>query len=101
MQNLLQRIERLDLNWFQITGSEKALQALTSNKNLLIYLFTIGLLAYGADIFNFSLNIDSENHAYEFGAKGGWIAQGRWGMYFLSAVLLPDSVMPFMPILMR
>lgn len=100
MPNFLQTIDRLDKDWFRVTGFERAMQALASNKNFLIYLFAIGLLAYGADVFNFSLNIDSENHAYDFGAKGGWIAQGRWGMYFLSRVLLPDSVMPFIPILM-
>lgn len=100
MQDFLRKLKQVDQNWSRITGFDQLIHAVVNNRNLLIYLFAIGLLAYGADIFNFSLNIDSENHAYEFGAKGGWVAQGRWGMYFLNVLLLPDSVMPFIPILM-
>ncbi|HSC76092.1 MAG TPA: glucosyltransferase domain-containing protein [Pseudomonadales bacterium] len=66
---------------------------------LLVYLSIIGLIAYGGDVVNFSLNIDSENHAYGYGAKAAWVAQGRWGMYFLNAVLLPDAIMPVIPML--
>lgn len=100
MSDLSKTISRLDGDWLRLLGFEKAWQAVLNNKSLLIYLFVIGVIAYGADIFNFSLNIDSENHAYEFGAKGGWVAQGRWGMYLLNSLLLPDSVMPFLPILL-
>jgi hypothetical protein len=46
------------------------------------------------------MKIDSENHAYLSGPQGSWAAQGRWGMYFLSYLFLPDPVMPFIPTLL-
>ena len=68
MSDLSKTISRLDGDWLRLLGFEKAWQAVLNNKSLLIYLFVVGVIAYGADIFNFSLNIDSENHAYESGA---------------------------------
>lgn len=97
--NVKKALVALDQQWPRITGFEQLVRVLNSNKNLLTYLLAIGVLAYASDIFNFSLNIDSENHAYDFGAKGGWAMQGRWGMYLLSLLLLPDAVMPVIPIL--
>jgi len=99
MSDLKTMMQRLDKNWPRLTGFECLSQGIVNNKSLLLYLCVIGVLAYAGDIFTFSLNIDSENHAFEFGAKGGWAMQGRWGMYVLSALLLPDAVMPIIPIL--
>lgn len=96
---LIQKLRSLDADLPRLTGFEKVKPFLLANKTLLIYLSIIGILAYGTDIFNFSLNIDSENHAFGYGAKAAWVSQGRWGMYFLNTVLLPDSIMPVVPIL--
>jgi len=70
-----------------------------ANKNLMIYLAALAAVAFGYDLFTFSLKIDSEFHTVSFGAKVQWITQGRWGMYFLNAWLMPDAVMPFIPML--
>ena len=70
-----------------------------ANKSLLIYLAATAVVAFGYDLFTFSLRMDSEFHAWDAGAKLEWIAQGRWAMYYLSAWLLPDPVMPFLPVL--
>jgi hypothetical protein len=99
MSDLRTTMRQLDQDWWRVIGLEKLQQVLNKNRALLIYLLVVGVLAFGVDIFSFSLNIDSENHAYYFGAQGGWVAQGRWGMYVLSLLLLPDVVMPWVPIL--
>jgi hypothetical protein len=70
-----------------------------ANRGLMIYLAALAVLAFGYDLATFSLRIDSEFHALRFGAKREWIEQGRWGMYFLNAWLMPDAVMPFLPML--
>ena len=98
-QDILQKIKSFDADLARVTGFEKATNFISANKALLVYLLIIGLLSYGGDVFNFSLNIDSENHAFDYGAKAGWVSQGRWGMYFLNLILLPDAIMPVIPML--
>lgn len=98
-QGMLKKLQQFDRDLPRITGFDCMVAFLNTNKMLLAYLFIAGVIAYAADIFNFSLNIDSENHAYGFGAKGGWVAQGRWGMYLLNVLLLPDAIMPVIPML--
>lgn len=98
-KGILQKIQDFDAGLPRITGFEKLIDFVVTNKALMAYLFIIGILCYGGDVFNFSLNIDSENHAYGYGAKGSWVSQGRWGMYFLNSILLPDSIMPVIPML--
>lgn len=97
MSDLESRLIDFDKNIFRITGLEKAASVIARHRALLMYLLVIGVVAYAGDIFSFSLNIDSENHAYDYGAKDAWVSQGRWGMYLLNLWLLPDAVMPFMP----
>ena len=98
-QNIFDKMQQFDAGFSQAAGFDKFIIFFQKNKNLLAYLVVIGIVAFAADIFNFSLNIDSENHAYDYGAKGGWVSQGRWGMYFLNVMLLPDSIMPVIPTL--
>ena len=98
-QGILYKIKNFDADLARVAGFEKVTGFISANKVLLVYLFIIGLLAYGGDVFNFSLNIDSENHAFDYGAKAGWVSQGRWGMYFLNLILLPDAIMPVIPML--
>jgi hypothetical protein len=98
LQGLLRWFAHVDRQWPNVTGYNAIVRAVINNRALLTFLSVIGILAFATDIFNFSLNIDSENHAYDFGAKGGWVAQGRWGMYLLNRLLLPDAVMPVIPI---
>ncbi len=70
-----------------------------ANKSLMLYLAAAAVAAFGYDLFTFSLRMDSEFHASDAGAKLEWIRQGRWAMYYLNAWLLPDPVMPFLPLL--
>lgn len=98
-QDFIQKVRNLDADLPRLTGFDKVAPFVLANKGLLVYLFIIGLVAYAGDVVNFSLNIDSENHAYGYGAKGSWVSQGRWGMYFLNTMLLPDAIMPVIPML--
>ncbi len=98
-KGVFQKIQDLDASLSHITGFDRLTVFVRDNRALLIFLCVVGIIAYGGDIFNFSLNIDSENHALDYGAKAGWVAQGRWGMYFLSSMLLPDAIMPVIPML--
>lgn len=97
LHSLSDKIKKIDSDLIKTTGLKQAGRFLGYHRKLIIYLVVIGLLSYTYDMFNFSLNIDSENHASYFGAKEGWVNQGRWGMYLLSFWLLPDAVMPFTP----
>ena len=98
-KGIFQKIQDFDANFLRVTGFEQLVIFFRDNKALLIFLSIIAVIAYGGDVFNFSLNIDSENHAFDYGAKGGWVSQGRWGMYFLNSMLLPDAIMPVIPML--
>lgn len=89
--------------WEQLLLERSGLQQLgrviASQRNILCFAGLMLLLAYGYEIFNFSLRIDSEWYGAHYGAKPAWLAEGRWGMYFFSDWLLPDSVMPMVPAL--
>lgn len=98
MPNVLpESIKSLDRRFTEMTGLDSIWQGILKNRALIIYLAVIGLLSFTYDLFNFSVNIDSEIHAEGFGPNNGWVMQGRWGMYFLSWLILPDTVMPFTP----
>lgn len=67
---------------------------------LLGYLVVIGILCYATELTYFSLHMDSELHALDYEAADDWIAQGRWGLYVLNALLLPNTIMPVIPMLL-
>ncbi|HQQ62159.1 MAG TPA: glucosyltransferase domain-containing protein [Pseudomonadales bacterium] len=92
-------LRQLDRRFTEMTGLDAIWQGILKNRALIVYLAVVGLLSFTYDLFNFSLNIDSEIHAEGFGPNNGWVMQGRWGMYFLSWLMLPDTVMPFTPML--
>ena len=99
MTNLSSRLELLEQTLWRRLGLERFHGFVVANKGLMIYLAAVAVAAFGYDFFTFSLKIDSEFHALEPGAKMEWITQGRWAMYYLNAWLLPDPVMPFLPML--
>ena len=68
------------------------------NTNLIFGLISIALCAYGFELFNFNLTIDEEVHANYSSAVVDWISQGRWGMYILNKLLLPHTIIPFVPL---
>lgn len=87
--------------WEQLLLERSGLQQLgrmiVGQRNIIYFAGVLLVLAYGYELFNFSLRIDSEWYGANVGAKPAWLAEGRWGMYFFSYWLLPDSVMPMLP----
>ncbi len=69
-----------------------------ANAKLLFFLAGIALAAYGFRLFNFDLTIDDEINAAFTGPTFLWLEQGRWGMYVLNALILPHTVIPFVPL---
>ncbi|MDB6062783.1 MAG: hypothetical protein JWM78_2886 [Verrucomicrobiaceae bacterium] len=70
---------------------------LRQNLYLVAVLAAILLAAYGFELFNLNLTIDEEVHAFS-SQTDRWIEQGRWGMYFLNTLLIPQPVIPFVPL---
>lgn len=60
-------------------------------------LAVIALTSYGFELFNLNISLDEEIFAFK-SAPLEWVAQGRWGMYFLNKILLPYVVVPFVPL---
>jgi len=69
------------------------------NQNLIVVtvLTSVVIAAYGFELFNLNLTIDEEVHAFS-SQEYAWIAQGRWGMFLLNKFLLPQPVIPFVPL---
>jgi len=99
LKNLITTLKNLDTRLPDSLGLDKLAAFIKANQYLLIFLFIAGLISYGYDFFSFSMRMDSENHAVFYGPQLAWIAQGRWGAYFLNQLLLPDTVMAFIPTL--
>ena len=97
MSELTSRLKSLDETaWRRL---ERLHGFAVANKGLLIYLAAVAVVAFGYDLVTFSLRTDSELHALYAGPKRAWIGQGRWAMYYLNVALMPDAVMPFVPML--
>jgi Glucosyl transferase GtrII len=60
-------------------------------------LAAIFVLAYLFDLTHFSLSIDDESWAF-FGSAAEWISQGRWPLYLIDQLFLPQPILPFLPI---
>lgn len=69
------------------------------NQNVLLVSTLVAVLiaAYGFELFNLNLTIDEEMHAIS-SQLGRWIEEGRWGMYLLNRFLIPQPVIPFVPL---
>lgn len=69
------------------------------NAAVLAALTATCLAAYGFELFSLNLTIDEELHAFSNGPHSMWIAEGRWGMYLVNAILLPCTLVPVIPLL--
>jgi len=78
---------------------EKIIRVCKDNQNLFLYILVIGCVLFSYELVNFSLTIDEEIHIRLESAEVTWLKQGRWGMYLLSAMILPNPVIPTIPIL--
>lgn len=95
MNALTRNLQNLDRAAWSMLGLERLLAMLSRNRAWLVYLAVLAVIAYGADLFTFSLTIDDENHTQTQGAKLAWASQSRWGMFVLNWSLLPDPVTAF------
>lgn len=96
----IERFKRADQWLYAAAGISGMLLFFARNRRLIAYILGVAVVAYGAALFQFFLSIDAEFHSQSFGAKPHWVGQGRWGMYVLSWLLLPDPVMLFVPLLL-
>lgn len=67
------------------------------NFALMSTLILLMIASYGFELFNLTLTIDEEIHAFLFEPKR-WVEQGRWGMFLLNNFLFPQEVIPFVPL---
>jgi hypothetical protein len=72
-------------------------QYFRENTTLVVVMALILVAGYGFELFNLNLTIDEEIHAFS-GRYAEWVSQGRWGMYLLHRFLLPQPVIPFVPL---
>jgi hypothetical protein len=66
--------------------------------DLIVVLAVLAIAAYGFELFNLNLTIDEEVYAAATGPTLEWIAQGRWGMYLLNKLVMPYTIIPFVPL---
>ena len=78
---------------------DKFIRLCTDNRNLFFYMLVIGCVLFSYELVNFSLTIDEELKIHQEIANQVWLKQGRWGMYLLSAMILPNPVIPTIPVL--
>lgn len=80
---------------------EKIKCDIKTNRYWLVYLVLISVIAFGYELFNFSLTIDEELYAVKTSTSQavGWVQEGRWSMYLLSYLFPVNSIIPFVPML--
>lgn len=81
-----------------VLARRRALDYFQENKYIIVFISLVALCAYGFELFALNLTIDEEIAARLSGPNPGWIAQGRWGMYLLNKLILPYTVIPFVPL---
>lgn len=69
-----------------------------NNLQLIGILSILAISAYGFELFNFNLTMDEEIHSTYSGPLLAWIKQGRWGLYLLNALVMPKTIIPFVPL---
>jgi hypothetical protein len=73
---------------------------LNNNRTIIIYSLLFAVIAYGYELFNFSLSIDEEGYLFKSAINEmHWIRLGRWGTYLINLILFPHSLLPFLPTL--
>jgi hypothetical protein len=71
------------------------------NSQVIIYSALFSIIAFGYELFNYTLSIDDELQAFKSANdNANSIIAGRWGMYFLNVLIVPHSVLPFFPTLL-
>ncbi len=69
-----------------------------NNREVLIISFLTGLIAYGYELFNFSLSIDEDISSFISASESVvYLTVGRWGVFLLNHIINPHSVLPYYP----
>ena len=74
---------------------------ITENSSIVIFAIFLGIMAYGYELFNFTLSVDEEIATFQTFSDLSelWVQQGRWSNYFLFKLFMPGSLIPFIPTL--
>jgi len=64
---------------------------------VIVLLVIIIICAYGFELFNFNLSIDEEIPIYRAPSLY-FVSMGEWGSYFVNRFILPDAIIPFVPL---
>lgn len=80
------------------TALSKFVLYIKDNLQLICILVILAISAYGFELFNFNLTVDEEIHSTYSGPLLAWIEQGRWGIYLLNALVMPKTIIPFVPL---
>ncbi len=78
--------------------SPSAIRFIPSRKDLIIAFIIISIAAYGFELFNFNLTIDEELYAIGAMPPINWLREGQWGMYLLQSFVLPNPIVPIVPL---
>ena len=62
-------------------------------------LVLIFVVLYISELGIFSLSIDEEFAAFRDAASPAWVTQGRWTIYLLQILLMPQTTIPYLPML--
>lgn len=72
----------------------------SKNSMLIVASLLLAMIAYGYELFNFTLSIDDELYSFRQASETTeYILLGRWGIYFLNFLLSPQSLLPYFPTL--
>jgi hypothetical protein len=84
----------------QLPDPEPIKRFIATNRNIILYSVLIAIVAFGYELFNFSMSMDEETTSF-IPAAGRlfYIQIGRWGTYLLNLVLFPESLVPYVPFL--
>ncbi len=86
--------------YVQYLSPEKIHAYFHGNRHVFIWTFMLAVIAYGYELFNFSLSPDEELNSFIKAADATVYPEvGRWGIYFLRQLLSADSVLPYFPFL--
>lgn len=73
---------------------------LKQNLLLLVFALLLAIFSYGFELFNFTLTIDEGVTSFMSASDLLVYPElGRWGTYWLNHLLMPESVLPYLPTL--
>lgn len=70
------------------------------NRYIIIFSFLLAVVAFGYELFNFTLSPDEEINSFNKATESSvYLIVGRWGIYYLNHLVSPESVLPYFPFL--